>query len=642
MSEAGEPLLDPREETFDRAKSFLERGMLDDAIEQLEILAQEGDWRDRVIELAKRIASVAARSGPKPRRLDHLLQLLDLLPLYAPDEYSIAEDAEDVGRSPRRGSPIRRGPRRRRGDPSISLAEAAEKWIVESRALVERTPHLEIGDRTGVTAGETFSANVYLDTLPAGEGERTEPVRAFLGTRVEMTLATSGHFKVVGQATNAFIMDATTVRTDVGAFKIRVEDMPDEIEGEPFLAAIFYVDGRPCGSVTRSVEIVDPSKPIDLEIRDPATLALEAKPAVVIGPNGLVPADITVTVVAAEVNDGRSFVCTVETAYPGVAGERKTAPWVLASATRDLVTGFMELFTAQPAGSRQLIAELTGAGKELFDASPRIFREAFWSLIDSGKSIRTIAVVTAEPFVPWELMVPSRWKNDQPEERPPLGVEFQLARWTDLTVISPPRRIVLRDSFVIAPTYPPKKQLPNSEAEAAMVLQRYPGDRISPADFDTIEAKLGSESRTLVHFICHGEDGENGIQSILLEGGRLLPSHAMLGMAGLAKLFHTKRPVVFLNACKVGQTLPSLVGLGGFVASFIKLGATAVIAPLWSVDDGVALDVATQFYERLSSEPTVPLSKIFADIRAKSYATGSAQDTYAAYCFYGDPFAALA
>jgi len=244
--------------------------------------------------------------------------------------------------------------------------------------------------------------------------------------------------------------------------------------------------------------------------------------------------------------------------------------------------------------------------------------------------------------VPWELMVPNRWNGDQYEERLPLGVEFQVARWTDQQVISPARQIVLRDSFVVAPTYPPKKQLRNSPLEAAMVLQKYPGEQISPADFDTIEAKLGSEARTLVHFICHGDDDESGIQTILLEGGEPLPSHAVLGMPGLAKLFRTKRPVVFLNACKVGQTLPSLVGLGGFVVSFIKLGAAAVIAPLWSVDDNVALDVATQFYDRLSSEPKTQLSRIFSDIRAKAYQPGSGQDTYAAYCFYGDPLAILA
>lgn len=113
-------------------------------------------------------------------------------------------------------------------------------------------------------------------------------------------------------------------------------------------------------------------------------------------------------------------------------------------------------------------------------------------------------------------------------------------------------------------------------------------------------------------------------------------------MTGMAQLFRAKRPVVFLNACKIGQTVPSLVGLGGFVASFIKLGATAVIAPLWSVEDSVANKVATSFYEALKNTPEMPLAKILSSIRAEAYNEGGGRDTYAAYCFYGDPFATLA
>jgi hypothetical protein len=208
-------------------------------------------------------------------------------------------------------------------------------------------------------------------------------------------------------------------------------------------------------------------------------------------------------------------------------------------------------------------------------------------------------------------------------------------------VIAPPRSISLRDSFVIAPLYEGKKLLKNSDSEAAMVLTRYAGERITPVTFARIEERLGSQSRTLIHIICHGEDDGSGIQSLLLEGGKQLSSTAVLGMSGLAALFRTKRPVVFLNACKVGQTVPSLVGLGGFVSSFIRLGATAVIAPLWSVEDGTAHEIAREFYARLAATPGMPFAEIFSLIRAKAYEKNTGRDTYAAYCFYGDPYATL-
>ena len=122
-----------------------------------------------------------------------------------------------------------------------------------------------------------------------------------------------------------------------------------------------------------------------------------------------------------------------------------------------------------------------------------------------------------------------------------------------------------------------------------------------------------------MHFVCHGKDAGNGIQSIPLERDSELTSYNLLGMEGLPAIFHTNRPVVFLNACKIGQMVPSLIGLGGFVVSFIKLGAIAVIAPLWSVDDATARVVARQFYQELKAEPSKPLAEILTSIRERAY-----------------------
>ena len=97
--------------------------------------------------------------------------------------------------------------------------------------------------------------------------------------------------------------------------------------------------------------------------------------------------------------------------------------------------------------------------------------------------------------------------------------------------------------------------------------------------------------------------------------------------------------LVFLNACEVGRGCPALVGLGGFVSSFIRLGATAVIAPLWSVEDEAAHPIAEEFYRAVKDRPGTPFSRIFAEIRAKAYDPAIAKDSYAAYCFNGDPLA---
>jgi len=87
---------------------------------------------------------------------------------------------------------------------------------------------------------------------------------------------------------------------------------------------------------------------------------------------------------------------------------------------------------------------------------------------------------------------------------------------------------------------------------------------------------------------------------------------------------------------------PALIGVGGFAEQFMILGASGVIAPLWSVKDSIAHQVAVQFYERVEREPDTPFAEILRDLRRKSYADEGGEDTWAAYTFYGDPLAVLA
>ena len=111
-------------------------------------------------------------------------------------------------------------------------------------------------------------------------------------------------------------------------------------------------------------------------------------------------------------------------------------------------------------------------------------------------------------------------------------------------------------------------------------------------------------------------------------------------MPAVATACAAKRPLVFINACEVGRTTPALVGIGGFAISFIEHGASCVIAPLWSVKDSIAHEIAQEFYKATLADPSRPFAEIFKTIRARAYPEGGGEDTYGAYCFYGDPRAA--
>lgn len=500
------------------------------------------------------------------------------------------------------------------------------------RSLIRRIPHIDLSVEKLVAPNARFFATVCLDDLPARPDEKSVAITATDGSEVEVHIGVSSQFEIIGNATRRFFVAADKTRIEVGQFEVICLPRTRWQNNAGSIFAAFFVDGRPCGSVVKKVSLDDVAE-ISPVLPPPQQGPIE------IGPNGMLSVDLTVTILADAANDGRSFWCYVDS--PHLHAPRSLSSWNLSGASRELVQGIMDQFVCQM-GTQQVIAELRGAGRRLFEIAPRNFREAYWELYDRGIAVTTVAVVSEEPFIPWELMIPSRqdvegrWVDVSNE---PLGVTYVLGRWVDGGIKSPLRKLPLKGSLVVAPVYATRDFLKNSANEAAFVLKTFPGDQVRPADYEGTVQKLASAERSLVHFVCHGKDQERGIQRLLLENNDILTSTGVLGIPGLAATFGKSKPVVFLNACEVGRPAPSLIGLGGFARSFIQQGAAAVIAPLWSVDDEVAHEIALAFYSDVASNPKKPFAKILASIRAKAYVAAGAKDTYAAYCFYGDPLA---
>ena len=476
--------------------------------------------------------------------------------------------------------------------------------------------------------GDTFDVSIYVDQKAARAGEASTAVVVPAGAKVEIQLIVSDHFVVNGSTTTTMTItdeEKSEAKRPFSVTVVPANELPTEVP--PSLIATFSYKGRPSGKVSRTVTIAGV-----------ATTALAAATERVDVREG-VAADLTVLITRAVANDGRQFFCTVRSPLLKKYHKGEPEPWNLPDTAQKIVVGLMNRFTADTITPAMLLAELRGAGRQLFDASPKIFQQAFWDLIDATLEIKNIALVTEEPFIPWELMVPNRRKNGRREQREQaLGTEFSIGRWPITDGTSPDQHIPLVDSFVVAPAYVPP--LAFALDEAKLVTESFPGEMITPADFNAIERKLGGQGRTIVHFVCHGEDEtEDFVQIIRLENAQTLNSNQILGMDGVDKIFEEKHPFVFLNACEVGRTTPALVGVGGFAKSFVELGASAVIAPLWSVKDEIAHTIAQDFYKRVKDEPNTPFAEIVRDLRRKAYIPGHAEDTYAAYCFYGDPAA---
>jgi hypothetical protein len=352
-----------------------------------------------------------------------------------------------------------------------------------------------------------------------------------------------------------------------------------------------------------------------------AALAVDAAHAV--------PPDLTLEVID-QARDDRNFVCTVTSPWLDDFRDKQPESWVLDRRAGDLVNAHMKEFTAADVKPESRLLSLNGSGVVLWDeAAPPRFKEAYGQLVAQGRPPQTIQVISQEPHIPWELLIPTQPGED---DQRPLGVRSAIARWFDVA----PMRAAgtpVGDARVVAPTHDaPPKPLPLAEDEARFVCGRM-GQRIKPATPSDIETCLKAWSGTVLHFVCHGKDGTT--QAVLLDGTERLTSTQVAGMFALRTAWARTAPIVFLNACDVGRAAPVLNGAGGLVQAWVKAGAGAVIAPLWSVRDKIAHKVALAFYERVIAEPLTPYADIVRDIRALAYENG--EDTYAAYCYFGSP-----
>ena len=277
--------------------------------------------------------------------------------------------------------------------------------------------------------------------------------------------------------------------------------------------------------------------------------------------------------------------------------------------------------------------------------------ELFWDLLRQVHAIArgegrdaTILLLSAESYVPWELALVEPPLD--PARPPLLGAQAVVGRWIlgrRGPVLPPPDSLKVHRMAVVVGDYGHTarwRPLPFALEEGEELVSSYSAVRLKAQadELDALfEARLpgASPGAEAVHFACHGTGDPARLQAaIILEpDGRPLNYLAI----GARRLGSAHRPFVFLNACQVGSAADMLGQYSGFSGVFLNAGASGFVAPLWSVDDQVAKQVATDFYRRAFGGE--PVGSILRDLRSQtSLAAGAVPEaTYLAYVFYGHP-----
>ncbi len=174
--------------------------------------------------------------------------------------------------------------------------------------------------------------------------------------------------------------------------------------------------------------------------------------------------------------------------------------------------------------------------------------------------------------------------------------------------------------------------------------------------FEQVRFALLEKPYRLIHLCGHGvveqwvsRIGEGGDARDVCKTGMVLSEQQVLTAADVEQL-NPVPDVVFINCCYSGRDAEHDVTLAGrsypklassLALSFIKMGARAVVAAGWQVEDNAALLFAQTFYGQLLDG--VNFGEAVRSARETVHSqTGMQSNTWGAYQCYGDPAWTLA
>jgi hypothetical protein len=511
-------------------------------------------------------------------------------------------------------------------------------WSGNSRPVREpgqepvRTAHARLEAPATVTAGSTFEARVGLAATAGPEvlaaGPLSVPAEPFTLT---VKLVVHG-FTVLGPATAELAVTGDDP-FPYTVFRLRALDDP-ALRPARSLLVEYSVGRQVIGVATRIVEVLPPDAARAITLSAAAPAERQDAPggdwALPTGPGD--DADLTILVKNGDDEQGRTLQWSLSSPHPQVPVPPGTIDSHLDGGQADWVRRVAS-GVDQRKGADDLAEYLRGIGQVVADAVPA----EVWAALEACAAVvaqPAVLLSTAEPYVPWELAAaPRPWL---PGAAPYLGAQTRLGRWVyprQGRSPAPPVEVRLGRLAVVAGSYPGADRLEQAEAEAKDLQTLY-GATVLPARARPILDCLGGAPAVeAVHVAAHGNHDSSGYSDgILLEDGRYLDPLTVRGVV--------RSPVrlVFLNACMLGRGQSMLGDAAGMAPALVAIGACAVVAPLWRVDDTVARDLAVRFFSALRAGTPGPAEFFAAERTAgASSGEGTPDGTRLAYLFFGHP-----
>jgi hypothetical protein len=472
-----------------------------------------------------------------------------------------------------------------------------------------------------ITLHQEASLLVSLTTefTPAG----SLPVELPMGSELDIVVQPRRGLSLVGTGEGRLVVTGEAEGLPL-RFKVRGEE-----PGRGSLRILAFHQGRPLGVISLA--------PV---VTEAATAAGSANRALA---EPLAPATARVpdlSLLILEAREGADTVLSLRLTSTDPALGFNLKPFGPIRLRSDPYTYFQDFFRdveklpiRTPADKAKAELRLAAKGASLFEAIvPEDLRRALWGL---RGQIASVQVQSEEPWIPWELCKLTGDDGGSVEEGPFLCEAFELTRW--LPGLAQVPSLGLKNLALVVPS---DSGLAFAVPETEFMLSLAAGDRRVeriPATFLDLHAALASGAYDGGHFSGHGSyrDEPNPERSALIleSGDRLTPEDLGGRVANLGKA----RPLVFLNACQVGQSTMTLTGIGGWAGRFLRAGAGGFIGAYWSVYDRPAFDFAQAVYGHLLMG--VPVGRAIREARLAARASGD--PTWLAYTVFADPLATV-
>lgn len=508
--------------------------------------------------------------------------------------------------------------------PSRGLPDDSDGLPDEANSGNEVEPwHLETRFPREVTVDTVTSLTVELTRQPEqGPDVSMLPVALAAGTQVGVLIQARRGFEVLGPSEGV-------VQASDEALPIRFQLRALEV-GQGLIRILFFVESTALGAITLEPTILG-------QDADVAATPVPSSTVVSALDVGSAPPDLEIVVLEDTSNGRPAYSIRITSKTLGYY-LREFGPIVLRTDARsyfaDLFAEIEGLELVTPEDRTQAQALLEVKGDALFrDLIPEPLGERLWEIRDR---ITRIRVDSEEPHIPWELIRLSGRDEDGSVVSGRFLSEYEMTRWIPGPALQGALGLT---SFGVV--VPPESDLASAQEEKEFLTGLSgPGRSVTevPATFMDVMAAFTEGRHDVWHFSGHGmvraDQDPNQFAIHLNDGDRFTPDEISGPRANLGRA----APLIFLNACQVGQGGMSLTGLGGWAQQFLQVGAVGFIGAMWNVHDNPARDFAKAFYTRLLAGSTIGAATLGARDEIKRY-----QDaTWLAYAVYGHPSAAVA